>query len=163
MPHDPVRLADTKAWMTRAASDLGAGAHELTAVPPFTAAALFHAQQAAEKALKGFLAWHDVPVGKTDDLASLGRLCAEIDPSLAPLGRRAARLTEYAWKYRYPGEPEDRRAKTPNRRSRSPAKSTKPSRACRPRRCRQDEWLNPMTTDKTRRETVQSCPIKRRC
>jgi HEPN domain-containing protein len=107
MPHDPARLADTKAWITRAASDLGAGAHDLTAVPPFTVAAVFHAQQAAEKTLKGFLAWHDVPFGKTHDLAALGRLCAEIDSSLAPLGRRAARLTEYAWKYRYPGEPDE--------------------------------------------------------
>ena len=106
MPHDPARLADTKAWMARAASDLGAGAHEMTAVPPFTADAVFHAQQAAEKAFKGFLAWHDVPFGKTHDLAALGRLCAEIDRALAALGRRAARLTEYAWKYRYPGEPE---------------------------------------------------------
>lgn len=106
MPHDPARFADTKAWMARAASDLGAGAHELTAIPPFTAAAVFHPQQAAEKALEGFLAWHDVPFGKTHDLAALGRLC-EIDPSLAALGRRVARLTEYAWKYRDPGEPED--------------------------------------------------------
>jgi len=107
MPHDPARLADTKAWMARAASDLGAGVHALTANPPFVAAAVFHAQQAAEKALKGFLAWHDAPFGKTHDLAALGRLCAEIDRELGPLGRRAGKLTEYAWKYRYPGEPEE--------------------------------------------------------
>lgn len=107
MPHDPARLADTKAWMAKAAADLAAGTHELTAVPPFTADAVFHAQQAAEKALKGFLAWHDVPFGKTHDLAALGRLCAQIDEGLAPLGQRAARLTDYAWKYRYPGEPEE--------------------------------------------------------
>jgi hypothetical protein len=44
---------------------------------------------------------------KTHDLAALGRLCAEIDRPLATPERRAARLTEYAWKYRYPGEPEE--------------------------------------------------------
>lgn len=107
MPHDPARLADTKGWIAKARSDLGAGSHALTAVPPFTAAAVFHAQQAAEKALKGFLAWHDTPFGKTHDLAALGGACAEIDGRFTPLARRAARLTDYAWKYRYPGEPEE--------------------------------------------------------
>jgi hypothetical protein len=29
------------------------------------------------------------------------------DPKLEPLLRRAAPLTEYAWKYRYPGEMEE--------------------------------------------------------
>jgi HEPN domain-containing protein len=107
MPHDPVRVADTTAWLTRALSDLGAGAHEMTADPPFSADAVFHAQQAAEKALKGFLAWHDVPFGKTHDLAALGRACSQIEPGLTSFGRRAARLTDYAWKYRYPGEPHE--------------------------------------------------------
>jgi HEPN domain-containing protein len=51
-------------------------ANELTAVPPFTADAVFRAQQAAEKTLKGFLAWHDVPFGKTHNLAALGGRCA---------------------------------------------------------------------------------------
>jgi HEPN domain-containing protein len=107
MPHDPARLADTKTWMAKAASDLATGAHDLTAVPPFTAAAVFYAQQAAEKSLNGFLAWQDIPFGKTHDLAALGLQSAGVDPALAPLGQRAARLTDYAWKYRYPGEPDE--------------------------------------------------------
>lgn len=107
MRHDPVRIADTQAWMARAAADLGAGAHDVTAVPPFTADAVFHAQQAAEKALKGFLAWQDTPFGKTHDIAAIGRSCAAIDDGLGAVAQRAARLTEYAWKYRYPGDPED--------------------------------------------------------
>ena len=93
--------------MTKAATDLAAGAHDLTVEPPFAGDAAFHAQQAGEKALKGFLAWHDVPFGKTHDLSALGQQCAEIDPRLAPVGQRAATLTVYAWKYRYPGEPEE--------------------------------------------------------
>lgn len=56
---------------------------------------------------QGFLAWHDVPFRKTHDLAEIGRQCAEIDPSLESLLRRAATLTEYAWKFRYPGDPQD--------------------------------------------------------
>lgn len=107
MSHDPVRLADAKAWLAKADRDLRAAAHELTAVPPFTADAVFHAQQAAEKSLKGFLAWHDVPFRKTHDLAEIGHQCAGLDPSLESLLMRAAGLTQYAWKFRYPGEPEE--------------------------------------------------------
>jgi HEPN domain-containing protein len=105
MPHDPVRLADAQAWLAKADRDLKAAAHELTAVPPFTAEAVFHAQQAAEKAMKGFLAWHDVPFRRTHDLAEIGHQCASLDLSLEPLLKRAASLTQYAWKFRYPGEP----------------------------------------------------------
>jgi HEPN domain-containing protein len=107
MLHDPARVEDTRTWLTRAASDLAAGAHDLTAEPPFAGDAVFHAQQAAEKSLKGFLAWHDVPFGKTHDLAVLARQCAALDESIAGVGQRAARLTDYAWKYRYPGESSD--------------------------------------------------------
>ena len=107
MPRDPIRLADAKAWLAKADMDLKTAAHELTAAPPFTADAVFHAQQAAEKAMKGFLAWHDVPFRKTHDLAEIGHQCASIDPSLESLLMRAAGLTQYAWKFRYPGEPEE--------------------------------------------------------
>jgi HEPN domain-containing protein len=107
MVHDPIRAADTRAWLAKAEMDLKAAAHELTAAPPFTADAVFHAQQAAEKAMKGFLAWHDVPFRKTHDLAELGHQCAGVDRSLESLLIRAAGLTQYAWKFRYPGEPEE--------------------------------------------------------
>ncbi len=108
MPHDPIRVADTRAWLAKAHMDLKAAAHEMTAVPPFTADVLFHAQQAAEKAMKGFLAWHDAPFRKTHDLAEIGRQCAGIDPSLESLLIRAASLTRYAWKFRYPAYYDDR-------------------------------------------------------
>ena len=65
---------------------------------------LFHAQQAAEKSLKAFLAWHDVPFRKTHNLEALGQRCVEIDASLRVVADRASPLSEYAWKFRYPGE-----------------------------------------------------------
>jgi len=85
--------------------DLKAAADELTALSPFTA--VFHAQQAAEKAMKRFLSWHDVPFRKAPDLAEIGHQCAGVDRSLESLLMRAAALTQYAWKFRYPGEPEE--------------------------------------------------------
>ncbi len=67
----------------------------------------FHAQQAAEKAPKGFLAWHDRPFRKTHNLEELGRECVALDDTLATIVNEAAPLSEYAWKFRYPGEDEE--------------------------------------------------------
>jgi HEPN domain-containing protein len=107
MPHDPVRLAETKSWFEKAANDLRAADHELTAVPPLTDDMVFHAQQAAEKAMKGYLSWYDQPFRKTHDLAEVGRQCTSIDASLESLLRRAERLSVYAWAFRYPGDAEN--------------------------------------------------------
>jgi HEPN domain-containing protein len=63
---------------------------------------MFHCQQAAEKALKAFLTFHDQPFRKTHDLASLGKQCANIDATLEALVDRLDDLSEYAWAYRYP-------------------------------------------------------------
>ena len=105
MPPDRVRLADTRAWLAKAADDLRGAELDLSAERPLLGDALFHCQQAAEKALKAFLTWHDRPFRKTHNLVELGDQCREIDPTLENLLRRAARLTEFAWKFRYPGEP----------------------------------------------------------
>lgn len=65
---------------------------------------VFHAQQAAEKALKGFLVWHGRTFRKTHSLEDLGEQCLKINAGLKPLIDRAVPLTEYAWKFRYPGD-----------------------------------------------------------
>jgi HEPN domain-containing protein len=106
MPHASARVADTISWFAKAAKDLRAGNHELTAVSPLTDDTVFHAQQAAEKAMKDFLTWHDQPFRKTHDLGEIGRQCMAIDESLEAVLRRAERLTVYAWAFRYPGDAE---------------------------------------------------------
>jgi len=105
MLHDPARLADTREWLRKAKDDFKAARRLLKPPQRLSNAAAFHCQQAIEKTLKGFLAWHDVPFRKTHDLGALGGACIEIDPTLKELVDRAAPLTEYAWKFRYPGEP----------------------------------------------------------
>lgn len=87
MPPDP-RVAETRSWLVKAASDLRAAAHEFGADPPLLDDIVFHAQQAAEKSLKGFLAWHDRPFRKTHDLVELGQACTELDGTLEDLLRR---------------------------------------------------------------------------
>jgi HEPN domain-containing protein len=107
MPHDAERVSETRAWFLKSASDLHAAAHDLTAVPPLLEDVVFHCQQGAEKALKGYLTWHDQRFRKTHSIEEVGEQCLTIDASLKPVVDRAVPLTEYAWKFRYPGDPEE--------------------------------------------------------
>lgn len=107
MPHDPIRIAEAKGWLAKAKVDLRAAEHERTADPPITTDMVFHAQQMVEKSLKGFLSWNDTPFRKTHNLVELGEQCAKLDNTLEVLLKRAAVLTEYAWKFRYPDESEE--------------------------------------------------------
>ena len=102
---DPALLAETRAWLVKAAEDLRAADFEFTASPPLLADITFHAQQAAEKALKALLTWNNRPFRRTHSLEELGEQCLEIDSSLRPLVDRSVQLTDYAWKFRYPGDP----------------------------------------------------------
>ena len=103
MPRDE-RAAEVEAWVQRARSDLRAAEVILAADPPLTGDAAFHCQQAVEKALKAFLTHHDHVFRKTHDIGELGVACLAFEPSLEDLLRRATPLTEYAWRFRYPGE-----------------------------------------------------------
>jgi HEPN domain-containing protein len=102
MPIDPILLRNTAAWLRKAHQDLARVERCLAAESRDVEDALFHCQQAAEKALKAFLTLHDQPFRKTHDLASLGKQCANIDATLEALVDRLDDLSEYAWVYRYP-------------------------------------------------------------
>lgn len=104
MQPDAARRADTLAWLRKAEGDLRAASVDLAADPPLLDDALFHCQQAVEKALKGLLTWHDVPFRKTHSLEELGRQVVALHGDLRPMVDRASLLSEYAWKFRYPGE-----------------------------------------------------------
>jgi HEPN domain-containing protein len=104
---EPGRIAETKSWLEKAAKDLRGASIDRNAEPPFLEDVLFHSQQLAEKSLKAFLCWHDRPFRKIHNLVELGEACAKLDNTLEPLLRKAAVLTEYAWKFRYPGDVEE--------------------------------------------------------
>jgi len=103
MTHDPELIAETRGWIEKAQHDLRMTELALGDPHPLTDQAVFHAQQAAEKALKSFLAWHRQPFRKTHHhLEELGEQCLAIDATLRTTVDRAVPLTEYAWHYRYP-------------------------------------------------------------
>jgi len=68
---------------------------DLAASPPLIEDALFHCQQAAEKASKGFLTAHDRIFRKTHDLDALGCLCEAVDPTLTSALGSARDLTVF--------------------------------------------------------------------
>ncbi len=105
MPPDPELIAEVRAWLAKAQQDMRMARLAADAQPPLFGQAAYHAQQAAEKAMKAFLTWHKQVFGKTHNLVALGRACAAVDADLDELLLRASMLTDYAWKYRYPGEP----------------------------------------------------------
>jgi HEPN domain-containing protein len=87
-------------WLKRAQSDFEAAevlADNATALE----GACFHSQQAAEKALKGWLIQHDVEPPKTHYVEELIDLCAKIEPGFAQFQADAKALTPYAVKLRY--------------------------------------------------------------
>jgi HEPN domain-containing protein len=51
MPHDPERVAETRAWLQKANDDLEIAKQLLKPRKELSGGAVFHCQQAAEKAL----------------------------------------------------------------------------------------------------------------
>jgi HEPN domain-containing protein len=103
MTPDQLRHEETRAWLDRARRDLRAA--RLLTVGDANAEALFHCQQAVEKALKAFLTFHKRTFRKTHDLSDLSPECLAIDDSLQSAVSQAEGLTQYAWRFRYPGMP----------------------------------------------------------
>lgn len=65
------------------------------------ATALFHAQQAVEKAIKAVLVLHGVPYGRTHDLVELGYRVEEAVPDVPFAIDGLIRLNPYAVAFRY--------------------------------------------------------------
>ncbi|MBU1670086.1 MAG: HEPN domain-containing protein [Actinobacteria bacterium] len=107
MPPEDAGASEAREWLSKARGDLRAAEHGATAQPPITGDMVFHAQQVVEKSLKAFLSRHEVPFRKTHNLVELGEQSARLEPDLEPLLRKAAYLTEYSWRFRYPGDAEE--------------------------------------------------------
>jgi len=101
MPRD--RRTEANDWLDHADTDLRAAHADFAAEPPIIGDALFHAQQAVEKALKGYLVAHDVPFRATHDLRELSGLVLPLAPGLELSLRGIVRLGPYAVTFRYPG------------------------------------------------------------
>jgi HEPN domain-containing protein len=89
-----------RGWFRKADSDLRSAKRTLASDDPYDTAC-FHAQQAAEKYLKGLLAFMDQPIPRTHNLEDLQQLCLTLIPALALTDIDLAELTPYAVELRY--------------------------------------------------------------
>jgi HEPN domain-containing protein len=64
--------------------------------------AVYHCQQAAEKAVKAFLVHRRKPYERTHDIEVLTDLARELDANFSKLAEAADALTPYATRFRYP-------------------------------------------------------------
>lgn len=89
-------------WLIKAEHDLSTAHAVLSADPPITDTACFHAQQCVEKCLKAYLVAIGVQTERTHYLPRLLALCTGHDPEFQQLSDTAAELTDYAVSDRYP-------------------------------------------------------------
>ena len=89
-------------WLVIAADDLAVA--KILAHTHHTRASGFHAQQCAEKTLKGFLAFKKHPIQKTHDLVVLVKFCMKFDIYFEELLIVAAELTPLISEGRYPDD-----------------------------------------------------------
>jgi len=98
---DP-KLEMTRQWIMRADDDLRLAELIQKDNDPAYWAIAFHAQQCAEKALKGLLTFHDIRAGKTHDIENLIRLSSPVVDELERLTEQSKTLSAYAVDSRYP-------------------------------------------------------------
>jgi HEPN domain-containing protein len=98
---------DPKAWFRKAENDLLGARNNLAASEIPWDVVTFHAQQAGEKYLKGFIAFHKGRPPKIHDLARLLDLCLAYDASLETLRNDCIELTDAGFRARYPDMPDE--------------------------------------------------------
>jgi len=92
-------------WLAGAEEDLRAAAGILGLEDPPLTSTSFHAQQAAEKAIKAMLTRFEVPVDKTHDLGALLASAESVSRGIGTLLAGVEVLTPFAVSGRYPGGP----------------------------------------------------------
>ncbi|MEA5452106.1 HEPN domain-containing protein [Leptolyngbya sp. CCNP1308] len=93
-----------KAWFAKAETDLQAAELLLNTANPLRDIVCYHAQQCAEKYLKGYLIACEVPFKFVHELAYLTQLCIEQEPEFSKLIDVASELQDYATGVRYPDD-----------------------------------------------------------
>ena len=91
-----------QSWLAKASHDLAA-AKSLSADPlGLLDVGIYHCQQAAEKALKGYLIAFDIHPEKTHDVGRLVETASMMEPNFQTFQEAGERLTPFATKFRYP-------------------------------------------------------------
>jgi HEPN domain-containing protein len=101
---DEAQQALVRSWLTKGLSDPTSARIVGEAPDGPLDAAIYHCQQAAEKAVKAFLVFRGVTPEKTHDIRKLVVEASDFQPGFNELVSLAAALTPYAWEFRYPDD-----------------------------------------------------------
>ena len=101
-------MTDAKAqlvqsWLTKAQHDLASARVLAASDPPLLDTAIYHCQQAAEKAVKGYLVFCDQEFERVHDMEVLIRSAMSYATEFTDWIDVGIQLTPYARIYRYPG------------------------------------------------------------
>ncbi len=88
-------------WFLRAQHDLETAKILFDRAVPMLDTAIYHCQQAGEKAVKGYLVLHDTRFEKIHIIPALVKLAIPHEPKFEEWLKTAELLTPYAIKYRY--------------------------------------------------------------
>ena len=101
---DEAKKEEIRKWLIKAERDIGSAEKLLSGENSFPDTAVYHCQQAAEKALKAYLTLKDIPFQKVHDLTALVYACAETDRAFEQIRVAGEILTPYAVAFRYPAD-----------------------------------------------------------
>src|SRR3972149_2573994 len=93
-----------KSWFKKAENDLINAEHTMIMEKPPCDTVCFHAEQCAEKYLKGFLTYHQIEFPKTHSIETLVGLCKQVDPTIESELEDVEILSSYGVEVRYHAE-----------------------------------------------------------
>ena len=102
--YDEDKLKEIRNWLIKSQHDLGSAKRPMEGDEQYLDMAVYHCQQAAEKAIKAYLIYRDVIFEKTHNLVVLLFECVSLDSQFLQWREVAKMLTPYSSKFRYPRE-----------------------------------------------------------
>ena len=98
------KFSIVKEWLDFANRDISSARYLLGMNPVPLEIVCYHCEQAAEKALKGYLILQDYEPPRAHDLRLLCKMCADIDKTFDTISQSCVNLTPYGIQPRYPFE-----------------------------------------------------------
>jgi len=100
---DDAKKELVQSWLIKATHDIKAAEKLAHISDPVLDVAIYHCQQGAEKAIKGFLVFHDQQFEKTHDIEQLLTSAGDIDKNMLRWIEAGEYLSPYVSLFRYPG------------------------------------------------------------
>jgi HEPN domain-containing protein len=101
---DEEKIKEIQRCLIKSQHDLGSANRLMEGEEPYLDTAVYHCQQAAEKAIKAYLTYRDFIFEKTHNLITLLATCISLDSRFKQWEEVAEILNPYATEFRYPRE-----------------------------------------------------------